>query len=238
MIRNTGLLFLGQYGQDLRLMADEKAAIILGTDIEHLDSHPDYCYIGLDKGEKSLGVDKAEFIISKASLLPAVAETKVIIIDSMEKMTVEAQNKLLKTLEETDVTIMGLAYEDIILPTVKSRMSIVRVPSLKKIVPDDVRVILDNAAEILLSGKDIHRLFSVLNMVAEKDQNSFYALHREYISSFIDRVGDVVISQQIGVKKDYGPLLDVIYEHRKRCSMSDYTKDDFFVFIVSLIENY
>jgi hypothetical protein len=135
--------------------------------------------------------------------------------------------------------IMGLAYEDIILPTVKSRMSIIRVPSSKKVIPDDVKEILDKAAEILISGKELHRLFAVLNMVAEKDQNSFFATHREYISSFIDRVGEVVISQQIGVKvnRDYGALLDVIYEHRRRCSLSDYTKDDFFVFIVSLIEN-
>ncbi|WP_026653443.1 sigma 54-interacting transcriptional regulator [Butyrivibrio proteoclasticus] len=233
-IRNTGLLYLGQPGQNLLAMAEEKAASILDTSVSSLASHPDYMYVGLDDGEKTLGVDKAATIIQKASVCSAVADTKVIVIDNIEKMTVDAQNKLLKTLEESDVTIIGLAYEDKLLPTVKSRMIVSRIPS-SKIIPADVQNIFNLVADVLNGGAP-EGILKVLNMVAEKGNDSFFMSHREYVGSFIDFVGTIVITKQLSVNKDYANLLDVIYSHRERCSSPNYTKDDFFILIVNIVE--
>lgn len=240
-IRNTGILYVGQPGTELLEKAEDMASSILNTSATKLHLHPDYAYFGLDDGEKTFGVDKVKQVIELSYLSAALAEIKVVVIDHMDKMTLEAQNKLLKTLEEANVIIIGLAYEDCLIPTIKSRMRVVRVANKNRELPADVQRIFGEVKKCLAdeTATNYYYLLSILNLVKEKDPNSFFAVYRSYVPDFIDLVGNIVVNRQLSFsgKSNYKKLLNVLYADRNICSTPQYTKDDFFVLVVNIIEN-
>lgn len=87
------------------------------------DNHSDYFEINKDSTE-SIKIDEIRNMQEKIIERPITSSKKVYIINNAENMTVEAQNCLLKTLEEPPefITIILVANnENTILPTIKSR---------------------------------------------------------------------------------------------------------------------
>ena len=116
---STSVILKGMKGLMLRNIADDLAKEILKA--EKLATNPDYHVIEPDDKGK-IGVEDASEIVRIASLSP-VSGKHIIIIDSMDKMTVQGQNKLLKTIEDNEnVVVLGIAYGDGILDTIKSRV--------------------------------------------------------------------------------------------------------------------
>ena len=124
-------LIIGEDGIGKSLLADEFAYKILGipSQREHVD-------IVHSKSEKaSFGVDLVRTIIAEANKKPYECDRKVIIIHNGEKLTVAAQNALLKTIEEplTGIFIIILSSNiDSILETIRSRCQIHRLAPLSK----------------------------------------------------------------------------------------------------------
>lgn len=87
-------------------------------------NHPDVCFITHEK-PNSIGVDDIRTQISDSVMLrPYSSLYKLYIMDEAEKMTVQAQNALLKTIEEPPsyvVIILLTTNEEIFLPTILSR---------------------------------------------------------------------------------------------------------------------
>ncbi len=237
-IRNTSVLYIGHAEDDLLQLAKEKACSILGTSMERLIGHQDYLSFGLGENEKTIGVETAKDIIDY-SYLTAAFDIKVIVIDHMDKMTVEAQNKLLKTIEEANVIIIGLAYEDNILSTLKSRMQVIRICNRKRVLSNDVQVILNRTRECLMNPHNggTQNLFRVLGLVKEKDPQSFFAIYREFVPDLIDMMAVTIVDRQITNKKDYTGLLANLQRERTVCTNYRYSKDDFFALIVLIAEN-
>ena len=127
----AGILFMGDAGPDMLLDVMELVYSYLQT--ENPDRHPDYLFVTIPEGKASIGVEEARIITQKAGLKASVADRIVIVIDHMDAMTEQAQNKLLKTLEDSqNAIIIGVAYNDTLLQTIKSRMRIVRYNSLSR----------------------------------------------------------------------------------------------------------
>ncbi len=87
------------------------------------NNHPDYYYIGLEE-ENSIKIEAIRKMQAKVQELPIVSKKKVYIIDDSEYMTKEAQNSLLKTIEEPPefvVIILITSDENKILNTIQSR---------------------------------------------------------------------------------------------------------------------
>ena len=125
----TNLLLLGKTGLPLLEDALELSRALLKTD--NLSLHPDYLFISTEK--KTIGVEEVSLINAKASMPPVLADTIVCVIESMEKMTVAAQNKMLLLLESNpNIMVIGICYKDTLLSTVKSRMRLVSYASLCK----------------------------------------------------------------------------------------------------------
>lgn len=81
------------------------------------------------KKESEIGIDQARKIQRQISLSPYQSSYKIVIIDQVEKMTLQASNCLLKTLEEpagSSVLILITAQPQMLLPTIISRCQIVR----------------------------------------------------------------------------------------------------------------
>lgn len=130
-------MFIGTKGIGKKEFAKEFAKGILCTNeenklcenckscIEFVNSNnPDYYEIGLENDENSIKIETIRQMQKRVQELPIVSSKKVYIIDDSEYLTKEAQNCLLKTLEEPPefvTIILIVSNENKILNTIKSR---------------------------------------------------------------------------------------------------------------------
>ena len=126
-------LFIGIEGIGKTLFAREFARKLLCINNEDsedcsscikfkTDNHPDFKLIEPDSG--SIKIEQIRKMQEEIAQKPILSNKKVYIIKDCENMTTEAQNCLLKTLEEPPeyiVIILITANESKILTTVKSR---------------------------------------------------------------------------------------------------------------------
>lgn len=95
-------------------------------------THPDLLY--LDESEK-LGIEQARKIKDFLSLKPFQGTSQAVVLISADLLTPDAQNALLKILEEHQegaLLILGVTSEDKLLPTILSRCQIQILPEAKK----------------------------------------------------------------------------------------------------------
>lgn len=94
--------------------------------------------------KKNIVVEDIENIVSESYILPLEGEKKIYVLNNFDLTTVQAQNKLLKTLEEPPksvVFILTTTNENNVLATIKSRCKKIVVPEISE----------DNLKEYLLS---------------------------------------------------------------------------------------
>ncbi|MBQ8952918.1 MAG: DNA polymerase III subunit delta' [Clostridia bacterium] len=94
-------------------------------------NHPDFIQV---KPEKSIGVDDVRAVIERLAVKPYEADRHVVVIEQADKMTAQAQNALLKTLETPpggDVFFLITTQMTALLPTIVSRCRVVRFPYLE-----------------------------------------------------------------------------------------------------------
>lgn len=115
--------------------------------------HPDLLFI--TDGEK-LGIEQAKIIKEHFVYKPMVAKGKVAVVESADNMTLEAQNALLKTIEElseNSLLILGANTDAHFLPTVLSRLEITNIqdtdnqPETNKFADDIERLLNSNMQE-------------------------------------------------------------------------------------------
>ena len=107
-----------------KIREEEIEKILTQFQIPH--THPDLLYF--QKGDK-LGIPEARKIKDHFSLKPYSAKGRVVVLEDASTLTTEAQNALLKTLEELPkqaLVILCAASDAHFLPTVLSRCEIVR----------------------------------------------------------------------------------------------------------------
>ncbi len=93
------------------------------------EAHPDLLYMF---DEEKLGVEAAKNVRGFLSMRPVQALGRVVVIESAQNLTNEAQNSLLKTLEEPPVNatiLLAADSESSLLPTILSRCQIVHLQS-------------------------------------------------------------------------------------------------------------
>lgn len=123
-------LFIGEQGIGKMLFAKEFAKHILCTNendtntFEQIDSnnHPDFNIV-VPNGN-SIKIEQIRLLQTKIIEKPILSNKKVYIIDDSQTMTKEAQNCLLKTLEEPPeyaVIILLCSNENLLLNTIQSR---------------------------------------------------------------------------------------------------------------------
>ena len=128
-------MFVGIEGIGKQLIAKEFARIVLCTNekekgchqckscIEFMShNHPDFLY--LEPEGNSIKIEQIRYLQRKIQEKPIISNKKVYIINNADKMTTEAQNCLLKTLEEPPeygtIILIG-SNENAFLNTIKSR---------------------------------------------------------------------------------------------------------------------
>ena len=139
-------LFLGKEGIGKLIFAKEFAKYILCLNNKDTDcncksclcfesnNHPDFFVLN-EQGE-TIKVEQIRSVIDKIIEKPIISEKKVYIINDCDKMTKEAQNCLLKTLEEPPefvIIILISSNENLILNTIKSRCTSIKFNNIDKL---------------------------------------------------------------------------------------------------------
>ena len=106
-------------------MSENKAYVTLNGWYDHL---------GIGNKQGYIRKDDANEIIGKVAFKAYEGNYKIVVLWMVDKMNESASNKLLKTLEEppekTILILIGEKYEQL-LPTVRSRAQLIKVPNLK-----------------------------------------------------------------------------------------------------------
>ena len=158
------MIFAGQKGVGRRTTAKALAQYLHGQKDATLDSstslrmttekmHPDTFWfsqileeISGDDG-KQKWIDAVREMIRKLTMSPFSSKYKVAIIEDADRLSEEAQNALLKTLEEPredTVIILIVPSEETLLPTIVSRSQVVRFGPLTS---DEIKQIVPEASD-------------------------------------------------------------------------------------------
>jgi len=136
-------LFIGTEGIGKNLFAKEFAKMILCSD---LNNNPDFVQIEPDGN--SIKIEQIRELQRKIIEAPIASNKKVYIINNADLMTREAQNCLLKTLEEPPefvVLILIGSVENNFLSTIKSRCTILKFQDISK---DEIKKYLKDKYEM------------------------------------------------------------------------------------------
>lgn len=121
----VGVEGLGQF-----TLAERFAQAVLATD--NLSLHPDYLVIAPEEG-KSIGINIVREIHDFCLIPTTRAKHKVVLIPSVDTMTLPAQQAFLKTLEEPVIPtcfILVSSQPQRLLPTLRSRCQVTHLPSI------------------------------------------------------------------------------------------------------------
>ena len=145
-------IIVGEDGIGKSNLANKFARSILGKseDKDYID------IINYRCKKSSFGVDDIREIVEEINKKPFEGDKKVIIIYDGNKLTVQAQNALLKTIEEPPkgVFIILLCESlELILDTIKSRCQIYKLSPLTK---NEIRLYIDNINDNSISEDEIN----------------------------------------------------------------------------------
>lgn len=123
------------------------------------DTHPDYIHVDL-RDKKTIGIDIVRELLEQTREHPRQGGKRVVVFNNLHKTTPQAQNALLKSLEEpSEDTLFILLTEQLetVLPTIRSRCQIIRMGRLPKdvfLAAMEARGVLRTDAEALYPQSD------------------------------------------------------------------------------------
>ena len=175
-------MFEGPNGIGKNTMARELAAILL--EMENLFNSPDYIEIKPDGN--SIKIAQIRKLQSDILVKP-YKSYKIYVIDEAQKMTVEAQNALLKTLEEPPkyaIIILITDNKESLLDTIKSRCEII------KFTPIPMQEV---ASYLTMNGIDSKRASLLANFsrgsmkkAIELSESEDFNLMREEVQKYVE----------------------------------------------------
>lgn len=132
----------------------------------------------LVEGETSIGIDQIRDLCQSLALKPYNSPNKAAIIHPGELLTAEAQNALLKTLEEaseSSILILTAPNIESLLPTVVSRCQIIKLPpkSEIKLTNEEFSQYLNILISLLTAGVG-ERLKIAVSLAKNKEKANFY----------------------------------------------------------------
>lgn len=197
---HNAMIFSGQEGVGKRLVAREFASEIIGIDVEDSSDFDE-----ISSGDSnSIKIDAIRELNKSISLKP-YSKYRVYLIDEAEKLTLQAQNALLKTLEECPdygIIILVTKNELSLLETIRSRCMEIRFSPLSK---DDIeRVISDRGFTNNISG--------VLTFCSGSASKAIEMCESEDIDTLRSRVDEYIRNVLIEANMSKASEVDLLFE--------------------------
>lgn len=205
---NHAYLFEGIDGIGKTTFAKEFAKYLLK--VEHIENSPDY--INIDPQGASIKIAQIRSLQTDVIIKPH-GDYKIYIINNAEKMTIESQNALLKTLEEPPeyvIIILITSNKNSLLDTIKSRCDIVKflpIPfiELKKYLED--RGIEERKASILATFSR-----GSISKALELSESSDFMIMREDIQNNIQTMLEKNVVEILELSNKYDKYKEHIIE--------------------------
>ncbi|MDY4574195.1 MAG: DNA polymerase III subunit delta' C-terminal domain-containing protein [Intestinibacter sp.] len=203
-------MFEGPSGVGKNTLARELSRILL--EMENLFNSPDYIEIKPDGNSiKIAQIRKMQTDI----LVKPYKSYKIYVFDEAQKMTIEAQNALLKTLEEPPkyaIIILVTNNKESLLDTIKSRCEIIKFTPIpiKEIADYLVKTGVDEKRASLLANFSRGSMQKAIELSESED---FYIMREEiqkYIETFLN--GDLIDIMEIqnGIEKYKDQIINVL----------------------------
>lgn len=123
-------------------------------------------------GETSLGIEEMRNMQKSVFLTPVKGSKKAIILEDAQTLTIEAQNALLKILEEPPAHVLfflSTTSTDSLLPTILSRCSLVKLQEDSQDLTPEQITVLEEDVQLLLSSSIAIRLSLAEKIANQKD---------------------------------------------------------------------
>ncbi len=159
--------------------------------------------INLQIYEKTMGIADVRNIQKAILLKPFRGKTKAVIIDTYESITLEAQNALLKILEEppaNTIIVIMTAKRELILPTIISRCKIIVLKEKENKLTKANSTELKNALNILLNGQTGTKL-KIAQDIAKDKKNVALWLEKMLIFIIKEIIKDNQNSKYLNILK-------------------------------------
>jgi len=141
--------------------------------------HPDFRF--LDSGEElSIGIDRVREFLEETREMPLLSPLRVGIVDQAHRLTPEAANSLLKSVEEPPGTMLFFfitSLPDRLLPTLRSRLLEVRFKPLPEEILAQMALRDFNGRPeeeirdaVILAGGSVTRLYELMNSTFREGQ--------------------------------------------------------------------
>ena len=214
------LLFLGPENAGQREVAFWLAKVLFCQGKKDLDpcgtcfhcrqieqnSHPDLIVLEPIEDSRFIKIEAIRELIGKANLKPFAAEAKLFVIDGAEAMNEEAQNALLKTLEEPEgrtYFILISSSPDQLLPTIRSRaqaLHFLPVSADRELDPEE-EILKEEVLRFVLSGSDEGGAPPDLSKVERQAIARIFDFLMEYFRQ--------LLLLRVGAKEIVGPAADL-----------------------------
>lgn len=127
--------------------------------------------------EKAMGIEDVRNIQKAALLKPFRGKTKAVIVDTYTDITTQAQNALLKILEEppaNTIIILMATKKEVFLPTIISRCKVITLQDKQAQLSDDDLSKLQETLSTLLNGKTGDKLKIAQDITINKENASLW----------------------------------------------------------------
>lgn len=174
------------------------------------DNHPDFLYIEPDGN--SIKIEQIRYLQKKIQEKPIISNKKVYIINDANKMTIEAQNCLLKTLEEppeySTIILIG-NNESAFLNTIKSRCMII---AFRPIEDQLVKEYLEKNYQMMNITSNMLEAFqgSIGKAIILKDKIDEYQQIEKIIEELDKKNIIDIISESELIYKDKDEIMDIL----------------------------
>ena len=203
---NHAYMFEGIDGIGKNLFAKELGKILIN--IDNAESSPDY--ITIEPTGSSIKIAQIRELQSDIIIKPH-SNYKIYVINKAQKMTVESQNALLKTLEEPPeyaIIILITNNKESLLPTIKSRCEIIKflpisIMELKKYLMDRG---VDEKRALLLANFSRGSIEKAL----ELSESSDFTMMRDDIQNYIQHILDKNMIEILNIQSDMDKYKDKI----------------------------
>ncbi|MDB8789998.1 DNA polymerase III subunit delta' C-terminal domain-containing protein [Romboutsia sp. 1001216sp1] len=203
-------MFEGIEGIGKKKLTEELAKLLL--DISDVKNSPDYIEINPDGN--SIKIAQIRKLQTDIIIKPH-KDYKIYVINDAHKMTIEGQNALLKTLEEPPkyaIIILVTSNKEALLDTIKSRCEIIKFLPIS---------LIDLKKYLIQKGVDEQRAqllatFSrgSIEKALELSESSEFALMREEIQSYIERLLDKnivdILDISLDIEKYRGDIFNIL----------------------------
>ena len=201
LVENFSLLFSA-----LVMCNDENAPCFECVDCKKidLDAHSDVMIF--PKG-KSVVVEDVKMMIDNSILKPLEGDKKVFIFKDFSNATIQAQNKLLKTLEtppDNVCIILEVSNINSVLPTIISRCKRIKLAPLKQ---EDIKAIVSSINRQVEADTIVEmcggNLTRAINFVENESFNDCYNLALFTLENLKSSQTMLAVSTKVMEKKDY-----------------------------------